>query len=104
MCSILHLWLLFEMRDRRDGQKHDVGNFADSLRYICKDIPSFAPKASAWGKFTASSPDSCFLRTEYLDLALRMVDPVVLCSRIANLHQMSTSSECCLGLPNYEVS
>jgi protein-ribulosamine 3-kinase len=80
------------------GKSMMEGEFA-AMSEISKYMPSFAPKPYAWGKFSVSPPETYFLLMEYLDLGMDMVEPGEFCSRIAKLHQISTSPNGMFGFP-----
>lgn len=62
-----------------------------SLSAIHALMPTFAPKPYAWGNFRKSPPDTYFLLMDFIDLQTGSVDATEFCSRIAELHRISTS-------------
>ncbi|MCJ1295788.1 hypothetical protein MMC34_007352 [Xylographa carneopallida] len=53
--------------------------------------PSFVPQPLTWGKFHAPDPEMYFFLCDFVDMDIRLPDPVQFCSRLAELHRTSES-------------
>ncbi|KKY18182.1 putative vegetative incompatibility protein 4 [Phaeomoniella chlamydospora] len=65
----------------------------NSMSELYKWMPNFVPKPHSWGKYKVTEPETYFFICEYLDMIDRMPDPSDLCSKVAQLHRISTSPD-----------
>ncbi|KAL8765846.1 MAG: hypothetical protein Q9209_007205 [Squamulea sp. 1 TL-2023] len=62
-----------------------------SMTELHKLAPSFVPRPQTWGKFHLASPVTHFFLCEFIDMEIKMPDPVSFCARLAGIHLSSQS-------------
>ena len=72
------------------GQAMMEGEFW-AMTELYKTMPNLVPKPLAWGKFRRESPETYFFLCEFADMSSQVPDPERLCTRVAELHRISTS-------------
>ncbi|KAL8781303.1 MAG: hypothetical protein Q9213_006078 [Squamulea squamosa] len=63
----------------------------NSMTELHKFAPSFVPQPHAWGRFHLTSPVTHFFLCEFIDMEIKMPDPVPFCARLARIHITSQS-------------
>jgi protein-ribulosamine 3-kinase len=63
----------------------------NAMTELYKWMPNFVPQPHAWGKYRVGNPVTYFFLSQYIDMSERVPDPNQLCSKLAELHRVSTS-------------